>query len=310
MIEPIIQIRHLRKSYGNLIAVNDISFDVAPGECLALLGPNGAGKSTLMKMIYGICRRDATPDALLHVFNLDPNHNEIQIKYLSGIVQQDNNIDEELNVKENLEIYAKFYAIPAKEAESRINELLAFMELTDKKFCRVRELSGGMQRRLIIARALLNNPRLLILDEPTTGLDPQVRHLIWNKIRHLKEEGTTVLLTTHYLEEAFNLADNIMILNQGEALIRGNPKNLMEHHIETYVLEIQNKTAQELALAVLRSSNIRRDEAHDILFVYSNVQQELQNIAADLPTGSHYLRQTTLEDLFLKLTGRQLKDEQ
>lgn len=310
MTAPIIQVEQIRKTYGTLKALDGLSFSVMPGECFALLGPNGAGKSTMMRMIYGVCRRDQTADSQLRVFDLDPNQQEIQIKSQCGIVQQDNNLDEELNVKENLQIYAKFYALSSAAANRRIDELLEFMELTDKKFAPVRALSGGMQRRLVIARALLNQPRLLILDEPTTGLDPQVRHLIWDKVRRLKQDGTTVLLTTHYMEEAFNLADRILILNQGQSVMSGNPKSLLAQHLEAFVLEIIDPADQARIHDLCSGAQVRTERAHGLLQVYADQQDLLVPLTHDLPTGRYYLRQTTLEDLFLKLTGRHLSDEQ
>jgi len=217
--ETVITASDVHKSYGDVKAVKGLNFVLESATCLGFLGPNGAGKTTMMNLVYGHSQRDLRPPGTLRVFGYDPAHSELEIKYLSGVVPQENNLDVELNVRRNLLIYSKFYGIRRAEADSRIDTLLDFMELSDKKKSKIKELSGGMKRRLIIARALLNNPKLLILDEPTTGLDPQVRHLIWNKIRQLKSNGTTILLTTHYMEEAFQIADVIIIMNQGEKVI-------------------------------------------------------------------------------------------
>ncbi|HAR63603.1 MAG: ABC transporter ATP-binding protein [Candidatus Margulisiibacteriota bacterium] len=309
MKKNIISVTNVKKSFGTFIALNNVSFEVQEGECFSLLGPNGAGKTTMMKMIYGRSIRDKHDHGNISVFGCDPAMNELEIKYLSGIVQQENNVDEELNVKENLDIYARFYAIPAKSAQERISSQLDFMELSDKKYAHVKELSGGMKRRLVIARALLNNPKLLILDEPTAGLDPQVRHLIWDKIRYLKKEGTTVLLTTHYMEEAFQLADNIMILYQGEKVAGGNPKELLKHTIESYVLEVQDKSELSHIKQLLSTMSARLDEARDILFIFSDTIDDLKKFSTILKPGTFLLRQTNLEDLFLKLTGRKLHEE-
>ena len=189
MTDAIIQAEHVYKFYKAQKAVDDLSFRIEPSSCFGFLGPNGAGKTTMMKMIYGKCHRDHRADSVIRVFGYDPEKHELEIKYLSGVVPQDNNLDEELNVIQNLLVYSKFYGMRRQEAQERIDYLLEFLELTEKRGAKIKELSGGMKRRLVIARALLHMPRLLILDEPTTGLDPQVRHLIWEKLRHLQKRA-------------------------------------------------------------------------------------------------------------------------
>lgn len=308
--EKVIRVRNVHKSYGKLHAVAGLSFDVLRSSCFGFLGPNGAGKTTMMNMIYGRTQRDAHGDSSIEIFGYDPAREELEIKYLSGVVPQENNLDVELDVRKNLMIYSKFYGLSSREAEWRIDELLDFMELTDKKKSRIRELSGGMKRRLLIARALLNNPKLLILDEPTTGLDPQVRHLIWNKLRHLKTAGTTILLTTHYMEEAFQLADQILIINQGEKLLEGNPQELLEQHMERYVLEVRNLEATSMFQEIIRVTDIRQDRFHDTLLLYADNLDLLKEAARELDPRNYYQRQTNLEDLFLKLTGRELYEHQ
>ena len=310
MKQPVIRVRNVKKTYGKLVALDRVSFDVEQATCYALLGPNGAGKTTMMKMIYGKCVRDPIPESSIRVFGFDPDKQELDIKTLSGIVPQEDNIDQELNVKQNLDVYANFYGIQKKEAEERIYRLLDFMELTDKKQAKIRELSGGMKRRLLIVRALLNEPKLLILDEPTTGLDPQVRHLIWDKVRQLKKDGTTVLLTTHYMEEAFALADTILILHEGKRLMEGNPQQLMDEHIEDYVLEVLDKETLGVDSSVIKDTSVRKEEAQNLQMLYSNELDYLKRLSENMDPGSYYLRQTNLEDLFLKMTGRKLHDQQ
>jgi len=312
MKKNVIRIKNVSKKYGDFTAVKDISFDVEESGCYGFLGPNGAGKTTLMNMMYGRARR--LPGAgSMDVFGCDPEYDELEIKYLAGVVPQENNLDEELNVIENLKIYSKFYGIPAREAEKIFKSLLGFMELGEKKHVRIRELSGGMKRRLIIARALIHKPRLLILDEPTTGLDPQVRHTIWEKLRQLKNEGTTILLTTHYMEEAFQICDRILIMHKGEKILEGGPKNLLDAHMENFVMEIFDKNCladSRCVNGLLAGKAVRKDEAGGTIFLYSNELDHLKNISRELKSGSFYLRQTNLEDLFLKITGRDLNEKQ
>jgi len=313
MGKNVIQIKNVFKNYGDFTAVNDISFDVEESSCYGFLGPNGAGKTTLMNIIYGRARRDLKKKSVVDIFGYDPQHNELEIKYLAGVVPQENNLDEELNVMENLVIYSKFYNIPAAKSAKTLEPLLDFMELGDKKKVRIRELSGGMKRRLIIARALIHKPRLLILDEPTTGLDPQVRHTIWEKLRQLKNDGTTILLTTHYMEEAFQICDKILIMDKGKKILEGEPRDLLNTRIESYVLEMTDKNCRQGTDSIsglIDEKNVRKDEAGGITFLYSNSFEHLKKISECLMPGGFYLRQTTLEDLFLRITGRHLNEKQ
>lgn len=306
MAPVVITIKDVNKTYGAVHAVNNLSFEVEQASCFGLLGPNGAGKSTMMKMIYAKCARDSDCDGSMDIFGYEPATNELEIKYLAGVVPQDNNLDEELNVSQNLLIYSRFYAMQLDVAKDRIAELLDFLELSDKAKCQIKELSGGMQRRLVIARALLNNPRLLILDEPTTGLDPQVRHLIWDKLRQLKKQGTTILLTTHYMEEAFQISDKLVIMHQGESIMQGDPKSLLAENVERYVLEIQNSDAKTMQGEIEGSELLRVDDSGQILRLFSDDSAVLRSIADKLDSSDYHLRQTNLEDLFLKATGRTL----
>jgi len=309
MPDPVIIAENICKSFGTLKAVSDLSFSVEPGTCFGLLGPNGAGKTTMMKMIYGRSLRDTTPPSKIQVFGFDPKNDELAIKCSSGVVSQEDNLDEELNVEQNLRIFARFYSLNKKTASERMDELLKFMGLTVKRKAKIKELSGGMKRRLVIARALLNNPRLLILDEPTTGLDPQVRHLIWEKIRGLKRDGMTILLTTHYMEEAFQLCDTIIIMDKGASVISGNPQELVNQRIERFVLEIYAGRATAIG-EPFEQEGIRVDTSEQNIRLYSNDNSLLEEVTHRLRPGDYYLRQSNLEDLFLKATGRTLNVKQ
>jgi lipooligosaccharide transport system ATP-binding protein len=306
----VIRVHHVSKSFGRLCAVNDLSFEVEEGTCFGLLGPNGAGKTTMMKMIYGRSRRDNHEGGVIDVLGYDPAHDELAIKYLSGVVPQENNLDDELNVIQNLMIYSKFYGLPGKVARERIEGLLEFLELSEKIESPIKELSGGMQRRLVIARALLNNPRLLILDEPTTGLDPQVRHVIWDKLRQLRAQGTTILLTTHYMEEAFQICDTVLIMDKGRRILEDNPVRLLRENIEAYVLEVPLVNGTVIPAEAELPRGLRLEHTDASLRFYAQDVEPLKSVADKLGGNPYYLRQTTLEDVFLKATGRALNEKQ
>jgi len=310
MAEKVITVRNISKSFKQTKAVSELSFEVEKMTCFGFLGPNGAGKTTMMKMLYNKCTRDKNCGGEINVFGYDPSRNELEIKYLSGVVPQDNNLDDELNVIQNLMIYSKFYNIPSKAARERIGTLLEFLELSEKTKSKITELSGGMKRRLVIARALLNNPKLLILDEPTTGLDPQVRHLIWDKLRQLKKQGTTILLTTHYMEEAFAICDTVLIMHKGRKVMEGQPHDLLEKHIEKYVLELHDDAALQRIFDNALPEHTRIDRSEEITRLFSNNVDYLRTLAGSLEGGHYYLRQANLEDVFLKATGRALDDKQ
>jgi len=305
MTELALKIEDISKTYKTVKAVRNLSFTVKTGTCFGLLGPNGAGKTTMMKIIYGKARRDNPVKGGINVFGYDPIDNELEIKHLSGIVPQEDNLDVELSVLQNLMIYSKFYGLSKKESSPRIKYLLDFMELSERKNDKIKELSGGMKRRLIIARALINNPKLLILDEPTTGLDPQVRHIIWDKLRMLKNEGVTILLTTHYMEEAFQICDDLIIMNNGEKVLEGAPGSLIQNNIETYVLEIINTEACRKNHS---NESVRIELTDTRALYYSKKLSVLEKITENMNPGDYYLRQSNLEDLFLKITGRKLNE--
>jgi lipooligosaccharide transport system ATP-binding protein len=306
----VIQVSRVNKTFGRVCAVCDLSFEVEEGTCFGLLGPNGAGKTTMMKMIYGRSSRNPGGDGIIDVFGYDPATNELAIKYLSGVVPQENNLDDELNVIQNLMVYSKFYGLPGTVARQRIEALLAFLELSEKTLSRIKELSGGMQRRLVIARALLNNPRLLILDEPTTGLDPQVRHLIWDKLRQLRAQGTTILLTTHYMEEAFQICDTVLIMHKGRKVLQDDPHRLLREHIEAYVMEVPITNGTPVIRESDLPDGVRLDRTEGTMRFYAQSSDRLKSIADRLSGNHYYLRQSTLEDVFLKATGRTLGEQQ
>jgi lipooligosaccharide transport system ATP-binding protein len=301
------------------------------GKCTYNPAPIAGNRRTNLKKQFGQLRADnwcgasggvdsthsagsgqtSSPQGSINVLGYDPASNELAIKYLSGVVPQDNNLDDELDVISNLMVYSRFYALPRKTAMSRIDYLLGFMELSEKRAARIKELSGGMQRRLIIARALMNNPKLLILDEPTTGLDPQVRHLIWDKLRQLKRHGTTILLTTHYMEEAFALCDTILIMDKGTGVMRGPPAELLAKNVEKHVLEITGSCKLETIADAATLQKVRIDRTQETTRVYCDDDQLLRQLAGGGPKDARYfLRQSNLEDVFLKATGRALNERQ
>jgi lipooligosaccharide transport system ATP-binding protein len=308
-----IEVEHLSKHYGEIPAVIDLSFTVEEGRCTAFLGPNGAGKTTTIKTLYGKARADARTETRIRVLGFDLPEHELEAKSLCGLVPQEDSLDEELDIEQNLSIFARFYHMPRRKAFARINELLSFMELSEKRHARVKELSGGMKRRLVIARALLNNPRLLILDEPTTGLDPHVRHLIWDRMRDLMRGGVTLLLTTHYMDEAFQLAHNIIIMDKGRKALEGAPQRLLADHMEPYVLEAYDPAEEGTATSgklreMEAKGDLRREASSSRVLFYARTPDALDAVARELRPGSFLRRATNLEDLFLRITGRNLNE--
>ncbi|MDK2888650.1 MAG: lipooligosaccharide transport system ATP-binding protein [Thermoanaerobacter sp.] len=301
----------LTKEYNGKVAVRGIYFRVHYRECFGFLGPNGAGKTTTVNMIY--CLSPVTSGKLT-VLGMDVRKHPREIKSRLGVVPQENNLDPDLKVLQNLLVYANYFRIPPATARSRALELLEFFDLADRAGEKVDRLSGGMKRRLTIARALINNPELVILDEPTTGLDPQARHLVWQRLRRLKERGVTLLLTTHYLEEASQLCDRLVIMDRGEILEEGKPGELVARHIGQEVVEVGLERMEEAATALVveRTGHLLREhlEVGDNLFLFPREKgQAVLQALQDLPLRfSHLLlRPATLEDVFLKLTGRGLQ---
>jgi lipooligosaccharide transport system ATP-binding protein len=300
----ILKVDSLRKAYGSLNAVDGISFAVQPGECFGLLGPNGAGKTTTIRMLYGYTPRDA---GRLELFGLDIDVHLREIKRRIGICQQEDSLDPDLTVRDNLVGYARYFAISRQEAQRRADELLDFFALKSRAKDKIMVLSGGLKRRLMLARALVNQPEFLILDEPTTGLDPQSRQLLWEKLNELKKQGLTILLTTHYMEEAERLCDRLVIVDHGQILVEGKPRELVREHVGHTVLEIADPDQQ--VRDFLAREACRVEDLDRRMLVYLDDGDELfLRLTRDVRTEGCTLRPAGLEDLFLKLTGRELRE--
>lgn len=296
----------LTKSFGEQCVVNHISFNVFSGECLGLLGPNGAGKTTTLRMILGQTLAD---EGSLNVLNYQLPKEASKLRKHIGVVPQHDNLDPDFSVYENLLTYASYFKLPKQQIMQRIDELLKFAALDNKSHTKVTTLSGGMKRRLILARALLNDPELLILDEPTTALDPQARHIIWQSLRSLKQRGVTQILTTHYMEEAERLCDRVIIIDKGRILDEGRPRDLIKKHIEDHVIEIQSDNIQEWFNQHRNIPGQRMEIIGDTLFCYCHNEQAVLTILKLYPALQYLRRNANLEDVFLKLTGRELRDE-
>jgi lipooligosaccharide transport system ATP-binding protein len=306
MPEPVVAARGLTKRYGQFEAVKGIDFEVSGQQCFGFLGPNGAGKTTTMKMIA--CSSPPTGGDL-RVLGMPAWVDGRHIKRRMGVVPQENNLDEEVTVVENLVIYARYFDIPSKVSRPRAEELLSFVALEDKRDWRLYALSGGMKRRLLIARALMNEPELLVLDEPTTGLDPQARHLVWEKLRSLKRQGVTLLLTTHYMEEASQLCDRLVIMHEGHILVEGSPREVIARRTSPRVLEVFDppEEAEDGLKALVEFADRAERLADRWLFYTSDGDAMLARIRRlPLDPSSVWLRGGTLEDVFLSLTGRGL----
>ncbi len=305
---PAVWAKGLVKEYDKFLAVDNIDFEVKSGECLGFLGPNGAGKTTTIRMIYGM-----TPPTKgnLKVLGLEVSKNYRLIRKQLGILPQENNLDTELNVLENLEIYGNYFSIPRITIRQKANELLSFLNLKEKIDAHIDTLSGGMKRRLLLARALLNSPKLLILDEPTTGLDPQARHLIWERLRWLKSQGITEILTTQYMEEASQLCDRVIILDLGKIITQGEPQELVNRYISREVLEVRTSSQWKEKIISLLKNRVDSFESHnDVLLFYTPDAENLYQFLISQKIEVQYAlyRHSTLEDVFLKLTGRRLRE--
>jgi lipooligosaccharide transport system ATP-binding protein len=296
--------RDLVKRYDGTEAVRGVSFAVKPGEVVGFLGPNGAGKTTTVRMIS--CFLPPT-SGTAEVFGVDVRRRPRDVKRMLGICPQEDNLDPDFDVLKNLLVYGRYFGIPGPEVRRRALPLLEMMALSDKAKSPVAALSGGMKRRLILARALLNEPRVLLLDEPTTGLDPQARHAIWTRVRALRATGVTVLLTTHYMEEAAQLCDRVIIMDEGRILLEGTPEELVRQEVGRTVIEAWN-FKPDLA-AALRELPGRLEEVGDRLYLYPADEEEAKRLLESrFPGQEHLLRRATLEDVFLKRTGRALRD--
>jgi len=310
---PLFEARHLRKRYGDTTVVDGVSFDIAPGECLGVIGPNGAGKTTTIRMCLGL----TVPDdgtVRFHPGNggatLSMPHDALAIKAQLGVVTQFDTLDPDFTCAENLGVFGRYFGLGREAMRGRIPRLLEFAALSHKAGARPGELSGGMKRRLSLARALVNEPRLLLLDEPTTGLDPQARHLMWERLQLLLQQGTAILLTTHFMDEAERLCSRLLVLDHGRKIAEGRPRELIAEHLEPEVIEAYGNGALALAHdAALRALARRVEVSGETVFFYT---QDARPLLQALSVHGHLRtlhRPANLEDLFLKLTGRQIRED-
>ena len=303
-----ISARDLRKSFGEFEAVKGIDVDVRRGEAFGFLGPNGAGKSSTMRMVAAV---SPVTGGELRIFGLDPAIDGPAIRGRLGVCPQEDTLDNELNVRDNLFIYGRYFGIPKAEVNERVDELLEFVQLTEKAKSKVEDLSGGMKRRLTIARSLINRPDLLLLDEPTTGLDPQARHVLWDKLFRLKQDGVTLVITTHYMDEAEQLCDRLVVMDKGLIVAEGSPLALIRAHSTREVAELRFGVGEHERLAEKISDLGERVEVlPDRLLVYSEDGEEVivKTHERGLEPVAVLVRRSTLEDVFLHLTGRTLVD--
>jgi lipooligosaccharide transport system ATP-binding protein len=313
-VDAVIDLQDLTKVFHNrdgtpFTAVDHVTLSIERGRLVGILGPNGAGKTTLLRMLYA---HWPPTSGRLRVLGHDPVLESKQLKAKLGITPQDNNLDPDFNVIKNLLVYARYFQIPADEAKRRATALLAFVGLSEKERSDTESLSGGMKRRLILARSLINEPELVLLDEPTTGLDPQARHLVWDKVRELKRQGKTVVLTTHYMDEAEQLCDEIIVMDQGRIHERGTPHQLIVKHASKEVLELTFEDEPPTRETVQRLPGFaatRIDVVGRRVLVYGEHAEELQHVAKQhlRPSGAT-IRRGGLEDVFLRLTGRDLRE--
>lgn len=306
MSELLFQARNLSKRYGDATVVKDLSFDIARGECLGVIGPNGAGKTTTIRMCLGL----TVPDqGSLVALGLSMPKDALAIKAQLGVVSQFDTLDPDFSCAENLLVYGRYFQMKDAQIRERIPRLLEFAALSHKADARPGELSGGMRRRLSLARALVNDPRLLLLDEPTTGLDPQARHLMWERLQLLLQQGKSILLTTHFMDEAERLCSRLLVLDHGKKIAEGRPRDLIAQHLEPDVVEVYGNGALELVDSPLKSRAARVEVSGETVFFYTEDAKHLLDALAAYPRLRTLHRPANLEDLFLKLTGRQIREE-
>lgn len=308
MTTPLLSVKHLVKRYGETTVVDDLSFDIAPGECLGVIGPNGAGKTTTIRMCLGLSEPDS--GAVAYFERLAMPHDALAIKAQLGVVAQMDTLDPDFTAAENLLVFGRYFGLPHALIRERIPALLEFAALTHKAQAKPFQLSGGMKRRLSLARALINQPRLLLLDEPTTGLDPQARHLMWERLQLLLQEGKSILLTTHFMDEAERLCDRLLVLDHGRKIAEGTPRALIAQHLEPEVVEVYGQGATALAQeAALRTLAARTEVSGETVFFYTQHSRALLEALQAWPQLRTLHRPSNLEDLFLKLTGRQIRED-
>jgi lipooligosaccharide transport system ATP-binding protein len=306
MNAKLFEVQHLHKRYGDAEVVKDLSFEIAPGECLGVIGPNGAGKTTTIRMCLG----HTVPDGgSIHALGLEMPRDALAIKAALGVVTQFDTLDPDFSCAENLLVYGRYFGMKDAAIRARIPQLLEFAALTHKANAKPGELSGGMRRRLSLARALVNDPKLLLLDEPTTGLDPQARHLMWERLQVLLQQGKSILLTTHFMDEAERLCNRLLVLDHGKKIAEGTPRDLIAQHLEPDVVEVFGVGALALVDGPLRNLAARVEVSGETVFFYTqDAGALLQGLAAH-PQLRTLHRPANLEDLFLKLTGRQIREE-
>ncbi len=308
MAEPLIIARGLTKKYGDFTAVDGIDFEVSAGESFGLLGPNGAGKSTTMRIIAATSQRSS---GTISILGRDPEIHGPQIRAHLGVVPQQDNLDTELTVSENLYIYGRYFGLSRKFLRAKIEELLEFAQLEEKRDVKVEALSGGMKRRLTIARALISEPDILMLDEPTTGLDPQARHILWDRLFRLKEDGVTLIVTTHFMDEAEQLCDRLVVMDKGRIMAEGSPLELIKNYATREVLEVRFGSERNKEVApILRQMCERIEELPDRILMYVEDGEDMlaKILEKKLHPTTSLVRRSSLEDVFLRLTGRTLID--
>ena len=306
MSEPCLVGDRLVKAYGGTRVVDELSFAIAPGECLGVIGPNGAGKTTTLRMCLGL----TTPDSgEVRAFGLRMPHDALAIKQRLGVVSQFDTLDPDFTCAENLMVYGRYFGLSKAVLHERIAPLLSFAALSHKATAKPGELSGGMKRRLSLARALINNPELLLLDEPTTGLDPQARHLMWERLQQLLQQGKSILLTTHFMDEAERLCDRLLVLDHGKKMVEGTPRTLIETHLEPDVVEVFGPQALQLMQSPMAALANRVESSGDTVFFYTQDAAPLLQALSAMPGLRTLHRPANLEDLFLKLTGRQIRED-
>ncbi len=305
---PLVEARGLVKKFGDAVAVDHIDFEIRQGEAFGFLGPNGAGKTSTMKMIATV---SPITEGEMTVLGLDPRTQGAQIRSHLGVVPQEDNLDLELTVAENLWIYGRYHDVPKNEIRRRTDELLDFAQLTERRDSTVESLSGGMKRRLTIARALINEPDLVILDEPTTGLDPQARHVLWDRLYRLKQQGATLIITTHYMDEAEQLCDRLVVMDEGKIVAEGSPLSLIDRFTTKEVVELRFAPDTEgLGLDRLEGLAKSIEPLADRVLLYTDDADSLvaEINRREIPHEQRLTRRSTLEDVFLRLTGRRLVD--
>ena len=305
MEKPILSVQGLCKHYGDSTVVDDLSFEIAPGECLGVIGPNGAGKTTTIRMCLGLTVPDAGG---ITAFDLQMPHDALTIKAQLGVVSQLDTLDPDFSCAENLLVYGRYFGMKDAQIRDRIPALLEFASLTQKANAKPGELSGGMKRRLSLARALVNNPRLLLLDEPTTGLDPQARHLMWERLQLLLQQGKSILLTTHFMDEAERLCSRLLVLDHGRKIAEGKPRDLIAQYLEPDVVEVYGTGAHALVESPLKALAARVEVSGETVFFYTQDAEPLLKALVAYPQLRTLHRPANLEDLFLKLTGRQIRE--